>query len=295
MRWYILKNRRFEGPFEEPEIRMGLQKAYWTAQDFALTEELLEREEFNYMTVAQVLGLSPKPVEIQQDNIVSSEKSEEEREEVTRIFEESLEAGDLVQKPSGDPISTTSSTKINYENLSNDTNEKKSSISLKFGEYFQKNWRYGIGIVFAVIVLAFIFEGSENKTVEKIERMPANAQDGIARNPIVNSPSIVRRPSSGNKALAAPRIQERPRVLDWRGPSAASAVVDNPIEAIPGRKKSAPNTKNGRKTPGNEDTSEEAGDEDLREPNGEDAESVDEENVDADEQDDVEDSQDVAD
>ncbi len=98
MRWYILRNRRHEGPFSENELRDQIVRGQFLISDYLLSEEDLEKGRVNYRVAGELLNLdTPSTSDSKAEAIDSPKKNSEISEPNARRLVESLEAADFVQ------------------------------------------------------------------------------------------------------------------------------------------------------------------------------------------------------
>jgi hypothetical protein len=107
MVWFVLKNRRHVGPFEESHLAKLVKSGEVKPQDFVISQENAELGELKYVKVSEAfpswVPSVPKTTEPQAPSAQPAkslgEFSEEEilTSEVSRIFMESLDSGDLIK------------------------------------------------------------------------------------------------------------------------------------------------------------------------------------------------------
>jgi hypothetical protein len=291
VRWYILKNRRFEGPFTREDLQAGLKKSLWTSQDFALEEDKLGEENLHYVTVGTLLGLAAAPVEsapTPASSEVDEEMGEWEKEEVTRLFEEALENEGLVPNKSAQPLAD-AAPKPSFSSMVEKASQGSSSKSDSFTRWFASKWPYGVALL-ALCLGAMMFLNAPESA-----RMAVITPPTVQQRPGAEPPRALRRPASQDSrtnTLRAPSIRARPPAVDPAVPAEYLEGDAGDNEAV----SSSPSTLKRKLRPQQRREETEESEEDLREPSSDDErlEAIDEEeNVAGEEEDEVEENEDV--
>jgi hypothetical protein len=201
VRWYILKNRRHEGPFTEEQLRTGLKQNFWQGQDFLLPEDKLDEGEFEYKILSEVLKLSINAYE--NKNITQSahvefpeddEQVQERRKEVTRVFEDTLDVIDLVSRKEESVLENAN---LAFKESSKFVIEKKSIFERVIN--FVKLHKWGFTVA-SVLLFAFIF------LIEFQSEVVMNNKN-ISSNSIENSLSKTK---TNNHTIASPQPVRTP-------------------------------------------------------------------------------------
>jgi hypothetical protein len=61
VKWYVLRQRRHEGPFSHSELEAGLKGGQWTRADFLLSDDNFEKGNLNYQRLSDVLEIPLEP------------------------------------------------------------------------------------------------------------------------------------------------------------------------------------------------------------------------------------------
>lgn len=98
MRWFLLKDRRYEGPFSKEEIQKAVEESRISAHDFIISEENRVSNPLAYEKVSDLLGESYTYPSKEKSTKLQSEKKDISREELSKEFEEAFDSKDLINK-----------------------------------------------------------------------------------------------------------------------------------------------------------------------------------------------------
>jgi hypothetical protein len=96
MRWFVLKDRRYEGPYNLEEIQAAVSESRISGHDFIISEENRKSNPLAFEKVSDLLGESyvPPPKKIEP---VSKPKENKNKEALSKEFEESFDSKDLIK------------------------------------------------------------------------------------------------------------------------------------------------------------------------------------------------------
>ena len=210
MRWYLLKDRRHEGPFSRDQVIEGVRSGRIDLKDYLLPEKAdVDQSSFAYVMAGDVVGPDIQAPAAQRPNIVQkfsivgeplSEVPGNKMQALQSQFEAGLEANELVP-PKVLPIPP--------RNFPDPNGESFRPVSPQLGKILLASIGCVV-IIFCVVQL----NGSSEPTVAPL--VPAKVTVPVAvrnvKSPQVKivSPAVTNRVPSGQIQLpkAAPRVDE---------------------------------------------------------------------------------------
>ena len=195
MRWYVLKNRRYEGPFDEAALRKALQDELFEGCDFVLEESDIDNNPFNFSTIDDALKIKREvaPVKKSKKKQIEGSKSVEAAQssdfksgekDVTQLIEKELDSQQLIQvqnKMAGEESSAAPRDAMIAEIYTAETNS---------GSQAWKRWGYPVlGLCIMLLVMVGVsqwmlsqFSSSSNSPSTQISEndQATNAAKGAA-------------------------------------------------------------------------------------------------------------------
>ncbi len=247
MRWYLLRDRRHEGPYSKEQIIEGLKAGTIHSRDYLLPEAAIEdQSSFVYMTISEIVDAEVLfdlkknddiPVSSENVAVVDATPKMDLREE----FEKGLESNELFQQSSGSKLTS----------ISTGLDPNSSFVSKPAAEGFRFPWKLTAGIASVLLFAGFFLQSA----VKMIDSGPDASRSPSATETLVAQPKGASRSSRPQNRVTNDSIQlpstNRAQEPDMAPVSSGLVRDTEPVEP-------KANPRKIRKRGRNEETSEEA-------------------------------------
>jgi hypothetical protein len=215
--WYLLKNRRYEGPFDLADLNVRAQQGEVSQDDYVVEEANFEKGQMIYQKVSELLPKS--------------------------AFKHVLSAPEInvtkTPTQATQNIETVRPTAQSSQSLTSQSSHRHQESVSAFSEWFS-NLRFGPVVGFGVVVLAATWFFDRNNSIP-VARQPARYMDSRSDAPAQKQQvqrEIVRTPVAPTPAREENRVErlmpsERPRAVVGR-PERPQALPQT-LEAAPAR------------------------------------------------------------